>query len=132
MLLDDLEHDGFAVNRFIEKAIEHLKGKDIPVKRIIIFSDNCSQKYKSCKVFKTLSNERFLFCGTTLADGVIGRLSMIIDTVVCSGTFEFSNCKELTAYCWQYLKMGDNSRGICCHYHRQLLQSFEYSLCGGY
>ena len=53
------------------------------------------------------------------ADGAIGRLSMIIDTVVHSGTFEFGNCKELTAYCWQYLKMGDNSRGICCHYHRQ-------------
>ena len=43
----------------------------------------------------------------------------IIDAVVHSGTSEFSNCKELTAYCWQYLKMGDNSRGICCHYHRQ-------------
>ena len=36
-----------------------------------------------------------------------------------SGTFEFGNCKELTAYCLQNLKMGDNSRGICCHYHRQ-------------
>ena len=127
MLSDDLKHNGFAVNRFIEKAIEHLKGKDIPMKRIIIFSDNCSQQYKSCKVFKTLSNKRIPVLwnyfgashGKGEADGVIGRLSMIIDAVVCSGTFEFSNCKELTAYCWQYLKMGDNSRGICCHYHRQ-------------
>ena len=58
MLSDDLKHDGCAVNRFIEKAIEHLKGKDIPVKRVIIFLDNCGQQYKSCKVFKTLSNER--------------------------------------------------------------------------
>ena len=33
MLSDDLKHDGFAVNRFIEKAIEHLKGKDIPNKK---------------------------------------------------------------------------------------------------
>ena len=94
MLSDDLKHDGFAVNRFIEKAIEHLKGKDIPVKRIIIFSDNCSQQYKSCKVFKTLCNERIpvlwnyfgvshgVSHGKGEADGVIGRLSMIIDAVV--------------------------------------------------
>ena len=127
MLSDDLKHNGFAVNRFIEKAVEHLKGKDIPMKRIIIFSDNCGQQYKSCKVFKTLSNERIPVLwnyfgashGKGEDDGAIGRLSMIIDAVVCSGMFEFSNCKELTAYCQQYLKMGDNSRGICCHYHRQ-------------
>ena len=78
-------------------------------------------------MFKTLSNERIPVLwnyfgashGKGEAGGVIGRLSMIIDAVVCSGTFEFGNCKELTAYCWQYLKMGDNSRGICCEYHRQ-------------
>ena len=116
MLSDDLKHNGFAVNRFIEKAIEHLKGKDIPMKRIIIFLDNCSQQYKSCKVFKTLSNKRipvlWNYFGTSHgkgeADGVIGRLSMIIDAVVHSGMFEFGKCKEFTAYCQQYLKMGDN------------------------
>ena len=78
-------------------------------------------------MFKTLSNERIPVLwnyfgashGKGEADGAIGRLSMIIDAVVHSGMFEFGNCKELTAYCQQYLKMGDNSRGICCHYHRQ-------------
>ena len=78
-------------------------------------------------MFKTLSNKIIPVLwnyfgashGKGEVDGVIGRLSMIIDAVVCSGTFEFGNCKELTAYCQHYLKMGDNSRGICCHYHRQ-------------
>ena len=126
MLSEDLNHDGFAVNSFIEKAIEHLKERDIPVKRLIMFSDNCGPQYKSCKVFETLSRTKIPVLrnyfgashGKGEADGAIGRLSMTIDAVVRSGTFELGSCRELAAYCREYLTLGDHSRGMCCHYHR--------------
>ena len=126
MLSEDLKHDGFAVNSFIEKAIEHLMENNIPVKRLIIFSDNCGPQYKSCKVFETLSRANIPVLrnyfgashGKGEADGSIGRLSMTIDAVVRSGTFELGNCKELAAYCRQYLTLGDHKRGMCCHYHK--------------
>ena len=54
-LSDDLRHDGFAVNSFFEKAIQHLKKKKVPVDRIIMWLDNAGPQYKSCKVFDTLS-----------------------------------------------------------------------------
>ena len=54
-LSDDPRHDDFAVNSFIEKAIQHLKEKKVPIDRIIMWSDNAGPQYKSCKVFDTLS-----------------------------------------------------------------------------
>ena len=130
MLSEDLKHDGFAVNSFIEKAIEHLKERDIPVQRLIIFSDNCAVQYKSCRVFESLSRANIPVLrnyfgashGKGEADGAIGRLSMTIDAVVRSGTFELGSCKELTAYCREYLTLGDHKRGMCCHYHKHFYE----------
>ena len=54
----DLKHDSFAVDNFVDKALSHLKEKGIPVKRIIMWSDNCGTQYKSCKVFDSMSKLR--------------------------------------------------------------------------
>ena len=126
ILSSDLKHDGFAVNKFIEKATDHLQSHNVPVSRIIMFSDNCGAQYKSCKVFDTLSKREIPVLrnyfgashGKGEADGAIGRLSMTIDSVVRSGTFEIGNCKDLIDYCCRHLTVGDHDRGMCCHYHR--------------
>lgn len=126
MFSDDLKHDGHAVAAFIQKAIEHLHERQIPVKRIITFSDNCGTQYKSCRVFDLLSKYEipvqknyFGAChGKGEADGSIGRLSMTIDAVVRSGTYELGNYAELTTYCKNHLTIGNDSKGMCCHYER--------------
>ena len=46
----DIKHDSFAVDTFVNKALSHLKENGIPVKRVIMWSDNCGTQYKSCKV----------------------------------------------------------------------------------
>ena len=55
MISDDFKHDGYVVNAFVEKGLGHLKEKKIPIKSIVMFSDNCAMQYKSCKVFDMLS-----------------------------------------------------------------------------
>ena len=52
---DEMKHDGCAVNKFFEKVLEHLEERNIPVQRMIIFSNNAGTQYKSCKVFDILS-----------------------------------------------------------------------------
>ena len=41
MISDDLNHDKFAVRKFEELSLQHLKSKGIAPKFIVIFSDNC-------------------------------------------------------------------------------------------
>ena len=79
-LSDDLRHDGFVVNNFIEKAIQHLKEKKVHIDRIIMWSDNAGPQYKSCKVVDTLSKVKIPILwnyfgakhGKGEADGAIG------------------------------------------------------------
>ena len=130
MLSSDLKHDGFAVNKFIQKAIEHLESEHITVKRIIMFSDNCGAQYKSCKVFETLSRHKIPVIhhyfgashGKGEADGAIGRLSMTIDAVVRSGQAKLDSCKKLVDYCQNHLTLGGHTQGMCCHYHRHYFE----------
>ena len=74
------------------------------IKRLIMWSDNCGLQYKSCKVFDAVSKYenipvmRNYFCakhGKAEADGAIGHMSMHIDSVVRSGTHEFSNAGDI-------------------------------------
>ena len=46
MVSKDVKHDSFAVDTFVDKALLHLKEKGIPVKRIIMWSDNRGTQYK--------------------------------------------------------------------------------------
>ena len=58
------------------------------------------------------------FCakhGKTEEDGAIGRLSMHIDSVVRSGTHEFSNAEDIYRYCQLKLRIHNDDLGKCCH-----------------
>ena len=41
ILSNDLKHDSFAVNTFVEKALTHLRDNKVTIKRLIMWSDNC-------------------------------------------------------------------------------------------
>ena len=78
---NDIKHDSFAVDIYIEKTLSHLKENNVSVKRIIMWSDNCSTQYKSYKVFDSMSKFKDIlvmcnyFCakhGKAQADGAIG------------------------------------------------------------
>ena len=130
MISDDLKHDGYAVNTFIEKGLGHLKEKKIPIKHIVMFSDNCVMQYKSCKVLLICCPKmkipviRNYFCakhGKAEADGAIGHLSMHIDNVVHSGQYEIGDSLQMVCYC--QLKL-DN----CSLILKQNLLSLQKSL----
>ena len=130
ILSSDLKHDSFAVTSFIDKALAHLKEKEIPVKHLIMWSDNCGSQYKSCKVFDAVSKQeipvmRSYFCarhGKAEADGAIGRLSMHIDAVVRSGSHEFSDASEIVRYCELKLTIDNDKSGMCCHWQRHYFE----------
>ena len=122
ILSNDLKHDSFAVNTFVEKALTHLRDNKVTIKRLIMWSDNCGSQYKSCKVFDAVSKYedipvmRNYFCakhGKAEADGAIGCLSMHIDSVVRSGTHEFSNAGEIYHYCQLKLTIHNDDIGKC-------------------
>ena len=106
-MLKDIKHDSFAVDTFVDKALSHVKENGIPVKRVIMWSDNCGTQYKSCKVFDSMSKFKNIpvmhnyFCAThgkAKADGAIGHLSMHLDAVVRSGSQEFADAGEIVCY----------------------------------
>ena len=125
ILSNDLKHDNFAVNTFVEKALTHLRENKVMIKRLIMWSDNCGPQYKSCKVFDAVSKYedipvmRNYFCakhGKAEADRAIGQLSMHIDSVVRSGTHEFSNAGDIYCYCQLKLRIHNDDIGKCCHW----------------
>ena len=52
---DVLRHDKHAVNAFVMKSIDHLKGKGVPIQEIIEFTDQASGQYKSKFTFYTIT-----------------------------------------------------------------------------
>ena len=131
ILSDDTKHDSFAVNKFVEKALTHLRDNNVTIKRIVMWSDNCGQQYKSHKVFDDISKYEDIpvmwnyFCakhGKAEADGAIGRMSMHIDSVVRSGTHEFSNAHDVYRYCQFKLRMHNDDLTKCCHWQRHYFE----------
>ena len=126
IISNDLKHDSFAVNAFVEKALTHLRNNKVMIKRLIMWSDNCGPQYKSCKVFDAVSKYEIpvmhnYFCakhGKAKADGAIGCLSMHIDSVVRSGTHEFSTASEVYRYCQSKLAIHNDDPSKCCHWQR--------------
>ena len=68
------------------------------------------------------------FCakhGKAQADGAIGRLSMHIDSVVMSGTHEFSNAGEIYCYCQLKLRIHNYVLGECCHWQQHYFVVYQ-------
>ena len=121
----DIKHDSFAVDTFVDKALSHVKENGIPVKRVIMWSDNCGTQYKSCKVFDSMSKfkdipvMRNYFCakhGKAEADGAIGHFSMHLDAVVRSGSQEFADAGEIVRYCNIKWQVHNDDDAMCCHW----------------
>ena len=132
---DEMRHDWNAVSKFFEKVLAHLDEMKVPIKRMIIFSDNAGSQYKNCKVFDTLSRRDVCVMhnyygakhGKAEADGAIGRLSQTIDSVVRSGQYELANSEELTQYCRNFLTVDATKEEMCCHYRRHFFLVNEIS-----
>ena len=131
LVSSDVKHDSFAVDTYVDKALSHLKENRIPVKRIIMWLDNCGTQYKSCKVFDSMSKFKHIpvmqnyFCakhGKAEADGAIGHLSMHIDAVVRSGSQEFSDAGEVVRYCNLKLRVHNDNDAMCCHWQRHYFE----------
>ena len=121
----DIEHDSFAVDTFVNKALSHVKENGIPVKRVIMWSDNCGTQYKSCKVFNSMSKFKDIpvmhnyFCakhGQAEADGAIGCSSMHLDAVARPGSQEFADAGEIVHYCNIKLQVHNDDDAMCCHW----------------
>ena len=93
----DLKHEAYAFKEFERKTIEHLKAKNIMIKCIYEFLDNCLSQYKSKIPFRILSKSgipimRNYFCtkhGKSTADGLIGRTSQFLYTAVVTKNADY-------------------------------------------
>ena len=73
-------------------------------------------QFPNMRIFQLCGN---YFCakhGKAEADGAIGRLSVHIDSVVRSGTHEFSNAGDIYCYCQLKLRIHNDDLGKCCHW----------------
>ena len=103
----DLRHDAFAVEEFEKKTIQHLKSKQVKMKYIYEYSDNCTAQYKSKIPFRILSKStipimRNYFCekhGKSVADGLVGRLSQFLYTAVWMEGEELPDAEALYKFC---------------------------------
>ena len=128
----DLKHDGYAVEEFERKTIEHLKVKNITIKCIYEFSDNYPFQYKSKIPFRILSKSsipimRNYFCekhGKNAADGLIGRMSQFLYTVVVTKNADLPDAEGLHNFCKSNWKEKPQP-GPCKHYERNFFLTTE-------
>ena len=122
----DLRHDAFAIEEFEKKTIQHLKSKQVKMKCIYEYSDNCEAQYKSKIPFRillkfTIPIMKNYFCekhGKSVAHGLIGRLSQFLHTVVCMDGEELGDAKALYKFCkenWKEKRL----IGACQHYEQK-------------
>ena len=103
----DLKHDAYAVKEIERKTIEHLKAKNIMIKYIYEWSDNCAAQYKSRIPFRILSKSNIpimqnYFCekhSKSAADGLIGRTSQFLYTAVCTNKADIPDAEALYNFC---------------------------------
>ena len=103
----DLKHDAYAVEEFERNTIECLKAKNIMIKCIYKWSDNCLAQYKSRIPFRILSKSNTpimqnYFCekhSKSAADGLIGRTSQFLYTAVCTNKADIPDAEALYNFC---------------------------------
>ena len=118
----DLRHDAFAIEEVEKKTIQHLKSKQVKMKCIYEYSYNCLAQYKSKIPFRILSKStipimRNYFCKKSVADGLIGRLSQFLYTVVCMDGEELGDAEALYKFCKENWKK-KRLIGVCQHYEQ--------------
>ena len=129
----DLKHDAYAVKEFERKMIDHLKSKNITLKCIYEYSDNCASQYKSRILFRILSKSTIpimhnYFCekhGKSAADGLIGWTSQFLYTAVSAKKEDLPDAASLYRFCKQHWEK--NEIGACKHYERNFFLTSTFS-----
>ena len=86
MVSKDVKHDSFAVDTFVDKALSHLKEKGIPVKRIIMWSDNCGTNTNHVTFLILCPNsETFQLC-VIISVQNMERLKQMVPLGICPCT----------------------------------------------
>ena len=128
----DLKHNAYAVEEFERKMIDHRKLKNIMLKCIYEYSDNCPSQYKSRIPFRILSKStipiiRNYFCekhGKSAADCLTGRTSQFLYTAVFAKKEDLPDAASLYRFCKQHWKE-KNEIGACKHYERNFFLTTE-------
>lgn len=110
-ITEDKKHDAKAVAVFQAEAVRILKENNVPVQRIIQFTDNCSSQYKCYLSFSLISKEAIPFerhyfgqqHGKGPADAAIGNLKKSVDLAVRSGRADIHRGVDLFMYCFDNL-----------------------------
>ena len=127
MISDDGNHDKFAVQRFQDVSLQHLKEKGINPDHIVIFSDNCKRQFKGRGTFQFHSQSQtplmHMFFGARHgkgpADGAVGRVKYAAWRVIKSRQAIIRNAKEFFNFCVEKFARNDNN-------DRNFIQKFFY------
>lgn len=129
----DLSHDAHAVHTYTKRALQHLRDQGTPVEKLYIFSDNCSNQYKSKLPFELLQHygipaEHHYFGaghGKSAADGFVGRIKRLIEQNVRAGRAYIQDALDLAVWCQSNATSQTRitkDSDMCQHYQRH----FEY------
>ena len=102
MISDDMVHDKFAVKKFEDISIDHLKKQGFDPTCILQFCDNCSRQYKSKGPFQYISTSgiptmRSYFGanhGKGPSDSATGRVKKALNLGRKSRSYELRNAQE--------------------------------------
>ena len=127
MISDDGNHDKFAVQRFQDVSLQHLKEKGINPDHIVIFSDNCKRQFKGRGTFQFHSQSQtplmHMFFGARHgkgpADGAVGRVKYAAWRAIKSRQAIIRNAKEFFNFCVEKFARNDNN-------DRNFIQKFFY------
>ena len=105
---DDKKHDKHAESTFINKSIEHLRSKRVPIMEIIDFTDQCSGQYKSRFIFHNITKFNIPYTrhfygvkhGKDPSDRAGGRFKKCMCNAV-KAKQTFQNATDVDEYCKQ-------------------------------
>ena len=119
MITDDNNHDKFAVEKFEELSLQHLKSKGITPKFIVIFSDNCKSQYKGRGTFQFHSEsdtpKMHMFFGARHgkgpADGAVGHVKHAAWRAIKSRQVVINHARGFFDFCVSKFAKNDDDGG---------------------
>ena len=117
MISSDLNHDKYAVKKFQDLSLEHLKSKGVVPNYLVIFSDNCSCQYKGKGTFQFHSESEspllHMFFGARHgkgpADGAVGRIKNAAMRAIKSRQVVLKNAFDFYKFCVSKFKNTDGA-----------------------
>ena len=102
-ITEDRKHDHTAVQAFMEKCIEHLRGKGVQIDEIIEFSDQAASQYKNKSTFYHLTKSKIPVAwhyyavrhDKSSADRAGGNFKSFLGNLVKAGQVSISSCEDI-------------------------------------